>query len=241
MKTLNKLIIGFAVAALLSACNPQASVKETSKELDLTSHEAQLGYTIGSQMARQLEESDILHRIDVEALVAAFRDTANGNEKRMTLEQMKQADKDHEANLEAEEQAMAAANKVESARYMVEHAKKEGVIKTESGLHYEILREGKGGTKPKLTDKIKIQYIGRTIDGVEFDSTYERGKAAEFVITSVVKGFSEGLLQMTPGAIHRITVPPQLSYEDIFVPGLGAANKIMIFEVEFLEILESGE
>ena len=103
MKTLNKLIIGLAVAALLSACNPQASVKETSKELDLTSHEGQLGYTIGSQMARQLEESDILHRIDVEALAAAFRDTANGNEKRMTLEQMKQADKDHEANLEAEE------------------------------------------------------------------------------------------------------------------------------------------
>ena len=57
MKTLNKLIISFAVAALLSACNPQASDKETSKGIDLTSHEAQLGYTIGTQMARQLELS----------------------------------------------------------------------------------------------------------------------------------------------------------------------------------------
>jgi len=149
MISLKKLTLGLGLIALLSACNPQQTTSETKpKELDLSTEEAQLAYTVGAQMAGQLDASEMFPKLDLDALFAAFRDTAEGKEMRMTFEEMQQAQLSFQQKLEAERNVLSQENIAKGNEFLAEHAKKEGVLKTESGLQYEILREGKGEAKP---------------------------------------------------------------------------------------------
>ena len=66
-----------------------------------------------------------------------------------------------------------AAYKQENADWLKANAKKEGMHTTPSGLQYKVLVEGKG-PMPKESDKVKVKYEGRLIDGTVFDSSYKR-------------------------------------------------------------------
>ena len=56
-----------------------------------------------------------------------------------------------------------------------------GVVVTDSGLQFEVLREGTG-PKPTESSKVTLHYIGKNIDGSEFDNSYNRGDPASFVL-----------------------------------------------------------
>ena len=63
----------------------------------------------------------------------------------------------------------AFENKKKGEEFLAENAKKDGVITTESGLQYEVIKEGKGD-KPVPGDRVKVHYHGTLIDGTVFDS-----------------------------------------------------------------------
>lgn len=246
MITLKKLTLGLGVIVLFSACSPKEAAQaevELPKEVDLTTQEAKLGYMIGTNMASQLEASQLFEQIDVDALVAAFKDKAEGKDPRMTNEEMAQAQAAFEEKLRAEQDKVAEenrlkgeANKAKGVEYLAEHAKKEGVTKTESGLQYEVLREGKGD-QPKAESTVKVHYSGKTIDGTEFDSSYERGAPTEFPVAGVIPGFSEGLQLMKTGAKYRLTIPSDQAYGPQAPPKIGP-NQVLIFEVELIEVIK---
>ena len=107
-----------------------------------------------------------------------------------------------EENREALEEAkLAAAKKV-----LEEYGKKEGVTTTESGLQYEVLKEG-DGDKPSSTDKVEVHYHGTLPDGTVFDSSVERGQKISFPLNGVIKGWTEGLQLMQVGAKYRFPHP----------------------------------
>ncbi|MDE6100577.1 MAG: FKBP-type peptidyl-prolyl cis-trans isomerase [Paramuribaculum sp.] len=139
------------------------------------------------------------------------------------------------ARKEAELRAKAAVNEEAGAAYVAAQKKKDKKIKTtESGLSYKVLKGGKGDV-PKGTDRVRINYTGKLIDGTVFDSSEENGPAT-FGVDRVIKGFSEGLRMMTPGSKYRFYIPADLGYGDE-----GAGDKILpgamlIFDVELLEI-----
>ena len=246
MITLKKLTLGLGVIVLFSACSPKETVQaevELPKEVDLTTQEAKLGYMIGTNMASQLDASQLFEQIDVDALIAAFKDKAEGKESRMTNEEMAQAQAAFEEKLRAEQDKVAEenrlkgeANKAKGVEYLTEQATKEGVLKTESGLQYEILREGKGD-QPTAESTVKVHYSGKTIDGTEFDSSYERGAPTEFPVAGVIPGFSEGLQLMKTGAKYRLTIPSDQAYGPQAPPKIGP-NQVLIFEVELIEIVK---
>jgi FKBP-type peptidyl-prolyl cis-trans isomerase len=93
----------------------------------------------------------------------------------------------------------AVKNKEEGEKFLSENKKKEGVVTTDSGLQYIVLKEVKGD-KPKPTDTVTVHYKGTLLDGTEFDSSYKRGQPATFPLNGVIKGWSEGLQLMSPGA-----------------------------------------
>ena len=104
MITLKKLTVGLSVIVMFGACAPQEAAKaEKLKELDLTTDEAKLGYMIGTNMASQLDASQLFDQIDVDALIAAFKDKAAGKDPRMTHEQMAQTQAAFEQKLRAEQ------------------------------------------------------------------------------------------------------------------------------------------
>ena len=128
-----------------------------------------------------------------------------------------------EKNLKAGEEFLAANQKLS------------GVITLASGLQYKIINDG-NGSKPKSSDTVSVHYSGRLSNGVEFDSSYQRGRPASFRVTQVIRGWVEALQLMSVGSKWELYIPGKLAYGIQSVPPHIGPNQLLIFEVELLEI-----
>lgn len=138
--------------------------------------------------------------------------------------------------MDAQAKATEASN-VENEKFLAENAKQSGVITTESGLQYKVITEGKG-PKPAEDDFVKVNYHGTLINGDLFDSSEQHGGPAEFQLGRVIEGWNEGLTLMPVGSKYTFWVPSQLAYDAAGPQGSPYYGKILIFEVELLEIVK---
>jgi len=122
-------------------------------------------------------------------------------------------------------------------KYLDENAAKEGVQTTASGLQYKISKRGTSSLHPKKTDTVKVHYAGTTIDGKEFDSSYTRGTPAEFGVSQVIAGWTEGLQLMSPGDEFMFYIPGDLAYGARGSPPKIGPNAVLIFKVELISIV----
>jgi FKBP-type peptidyl-prolyl cis-trans isomerase len=123
----------------------------------------------------------------------------------------------------------------EAAKFLNENKSKPGIISLPSGLQYEVLSAGTGA-KPVSTDEVTVHYKGTLTNGMQFDSSYDRGEPTSFVLNQVIPGWTEGLQQMSVGSKYRFFIPYALAYGE-----RGAGKDIppystLIFEVELLKI-----
>ena len=119
-------------------------------------------------------------------------------------------------------------------QFLAENALKEGIVVTESGLQYEVIKMGRG-KKPAATDRVKVHYHGTLINGTVFDSSVDRGEPIVFGLNQVIAGWTEGLQLMPIGSKFKFYIPQELGY------GAQSAGSIppystLIFEVELLGI-----
>jgi FKBP-type peptidyl-prolyl cis-trans isomerase FkpA len=114
-------------------------------------------------------------------------------------------------------------------------AAEKGAIKTDSGMVYQSLTEGKGPS-PKATDIVQVHYKGTFPDGKEFDSSYKRGQPTEFPLNRVIKCWTEGVQRMKVGGKAKLTCPPSLAYGDKGAGGVIPPNATLQFEVELISI-----
>lgn len=225
-----------ALVSLLVACNEKDQAADTAaQEVSLETQKAKLGYMYGAQAASELMRSGLNEEIELEPMFQAFRDIIAGKEPRMTLEQMQAAQAEFQQQQQAKFQALSDGNQAKGEAHLAENAKKEGVIITDSGLQYEILREGKG-KQASTESTVKVHYAGKLIDGTEFDSSYTRGEPVDFPVTGVIPGFSEGLLLMKEGAKYKLTIPSGIAYGEQGPASIGP-NQVLVFEVELIEVL----
>jgi FKBP-type peptidyl-prolyl cis-trans isomerase FklB len=204
---------------------------------DLEDEKQKLSYSIGYQVGGDFRRQGL--EIDPELVVKGVLDAMAGSEPLITPEEMRQA------LTELRQQAAAAAkqqreeqarnNLAEGKAFLAENAKKEGVKTLPSGLQYRVLSEGEGDP-PAATDTVTVHYRGTLIDGSEFDSSYGRGEPATFPLDRVIRGWTEGLQLMRPGAKYRLFIPPELAYgERGGGPKIGP-NSALVFEVELLSV-----
>ena len=131
---------------------------------------------------------------------------------------------------------MADPNLEKGEAFLKENATKEGVKTTASGLHYKVLKEGKGKT-PQATDTVEVHYKGTLLDGTEFDSSIKRGQPATFPLNRVIPGWTEGVQLMKEGAKYQFTIPSKLAYGERGTPGGPIPpNSTLIFEVELISV-----
>ncbi len=115
-------------------------------------------------------------------------------------------------------------------------AMEKGAVKTESGLIYLPLKEGKGAN-PKPTDTVRVHYKGYFPDGKEFDSSYKRREPAEFPLNRVIKCWTEGVGMMKAGGKAKLTCPPGIAYGERGAGGVIPPNAVLHFDVELLGIV----
>jgi FKBP-type peptidyl-prolyl cis-trans isomerase len=106
-------------------------------------------------------------------------------------------------------------------------------VKTASGLATKVLTPGTGKEHPTPNDRVKVHYTGWTKDGKSFDSSVG-SDPAQFGVSQVIKGWTEGLQLMVAGEKRRFWIPAALAYGD--KPRGGAPAGDLVFDVELLEI-----
>lgn len=221
----NKLFI-LGVAATLVACN-----QENYTNAELTTQIDSVSYSLGISVANNLKNSGF-ESIETDAMASAFNDVFSDKEVRITEDEANLLIQDYFLELSEKKSQEATA---EGSSFLIENAKKEGVITTSSGLQYEIISNGTGAT-PSESDKVTVHYHGTLLDGTVFDSSVDRGQPATFPVNGVIPGWVEALQLMNVGSKYKLYIPSDLAYGERGAGGAIGPNATLIFEVELLSI-----
>ena len=135
----------------------------------------------------------------------------------------------------AKEQEVLHADKIaENEKFMIENAQKPGVVTLPSGIQYKIEKEGTGNI-PAASDRVKVHYSGKLLDGTEFDSSIKRGEPITFGVQQVIPGWTEVLQLMPVGSEWTVYIPYSLAYGDKDQGPIPAYSNL-IFDINLLDI-----
>jgi FKBP-type peptidyl-prolyl cis-trans isomerase len=166
--------------------------------------------------------------LNVPAFTLGLNEGFDGSEPSVPQQEMTEA-------LNTLQRRMNEKNLKEGMGYLARNREKPDVKVTPSGLQYKVITRG-NGPRPRETDKVKVHYTGRLVNGQVFDSSVARNSPAEFVLNKVVKGWTEGVQLMNVGSKYELTLHPELGYG---AQGAGSipGNSVLVFEVELLGIV----
>lgn len=216
-----------------------AGFEEAVKGLDDPRQKARMaGVAIADQVSGRMlsgikqEIEGAPDSISNQLFFRGFSDALLGDTTVMTTAKAETVSRD---KMEVNRRAKVAALTEKGSAFLAENAKKEGVISLPSGLQYKVLKQG-DGIVPQKTDKVKVHYEGRLIDGTVFDASSKHGtEPATFRPDQVIKGWTEALTMMPVGSKWQLFIPQELGY------GERAAGQIppystLIFDVELVGI-----
>lgn len=107
-------------------------------------------------------------------------------------------------------------------------------------LRTEEIQAG-SGPAAELGDCVAVHYHGSLAqDGDVFDSSYERGQPAYFVLQEggLIEGFLQGVIGMQEGGKRRVFIPYDLAYGENSPSADIPANSDLTFVIELVEIVE---
>ena len=106
--------------------------------------------------------------------------------------------------------------------------------KTASGIAWLVIKPGTGTIHPKATSTVRVHYTGWKTNGEMFDSSLLGAGPAEFALTGVIGGWTEGLQLMVLGEKRRFWIPGRLAYDND--PRPDVPKGMLVFEIELLDI-----
>jgi len=215
------------VGLVLAGCD-----SETSAKLDTPAQKA--SYGIGLNMGKSLAQEG-MDDLDSAAVAQGIDDALNKQEQKLTDEQLMEAfaflqTRAEERMVEMNKEAVAAGQK-----FLAENGKRDGVTTTESGLQYEVIKQG-DGAQPTVDDVVTVHYEGSLVDGTVFDSSIKRGSPIDLPVGGVIPGWVEGLQLMHVGDKYKLYIPSELAYGEQSPSPLIPANSVLIFDLELLGI-----
>jgi FKBP-type peptidyl-prolyl cis-trans isomerase FkpA len=104
---------------------------------------------------------------------------------------------------------------------------------TPESVYYIITRVG-DGTNPSAASTVKCHYEGFELDGVKFDSSYDRGEPSTFALSNVIQGWQIGIPLLSKGGAGTLLIPSHLAYGNSPPSGI-SKNAVLRFEVELLD------
>lgn len=232
MKKISVLVAAAVVSGMFfTSCGPKTNV---SLKSDVDSVSYAIGVSTGLGYKENLKTLPGAEA-NVDALIAGFVQAIKGDSTKMNMEEAREYMQKYFVEASAKE---ANKTKEEGEKFLADNKTKSGVITTESGLQYQVITEGTGA-KPTAEDHVKVHYTGTLLDGTKFDSSIDRGEPAEFPVSQVIKGWTEGLQLMPVGSKYIFWIPSDLAYGDRGAGQMIKPNSTLKFEVELLEIVNN--
>ena len=105
------------------------------------------------------------------------------------------------------------------------------------GLVIEDLIIGRGATA-NSGDDVVVHYVGKLINGQQFDSSRNRRDPLDFALGAgdVIKGWDQGLPGMRVGGKRKLTIPPELGYGARGAGGVIKPHEPLVFVVDLLAV-----
>ena len=138
-------------------------------------------------------------------------------------------------NKAMEQSPKAIANKKAGEEYMKKIKEDKSYTFTKSGIAYKVLAEGQGKNFSD-SDVVKVNYVGKHIDGTEFDKSGDQ--PVPFNLKQVIPGFAEMIQLMKPGSKVTVVIPGELAYGPQGNRGIDP-NETLIFDIETLGVDDS--
>ena len=227
---MQKINIIFLVITI-SSCNNTSERKSIS---NLSTFEDSTSYALGADLGENLKRQQI--EIDYDIFLAGLIDGRETEMVRFDQKQRREIMASLQKNIRDKAKLEGDTNLKIAEEFLEKNKKSSPEVKeTPTGLQYRILKEGTGSS-PSSTDKVKVHYVGKLLDGTVFDSSVERGEPSEFGLNQVIRGWTEGLQLMKPGAKYEFFIHPKIAYGSRPRPKI-PGNSLLIFEVELLNIL----
>ncbi len=198
----------------------------------MDTNKAKASYGVGMSIAESLAQQD-LTVLDLDQVLAGMTAIFSGSKPLLSPEE---ANVEIQQYLNVQKALKYEANKQAGAAFLNKNAQRTEVTTTESGLQYEVLKQGEGA-QPGPTSQVTVHYHGTLIDGTVFDSSVQRGAPASFGVNQVIRGWTEALQLMNVGSKFRLSIPEDLAYGANPHPG-GAIQpySTLIFDVELIDI-----
>ena len=211
-------------------CSNEQSQRSIST---LSSFKDSTSYSLGADLGENLKRQNV--EIDYDVFMAGLADGMETGLIKLDQKQRREVMATLQKNLREKSDLEGKNNLKLADEFLKNNKMNDNVKETPTGLQYRIIKEG-NGAKPKKEDKVRVHYVGRLMDGTEFDSSIKRGEPSEFGLTQVIKGWTEGLQLMTLGAKYEFFIHPKIAYGSRPRPTI-PANSLLIFEVELLDII----
>jgi len=227
------IVLLLMMVVSLVSCNQGAP--ETSK-LKPQNRMDSISYIIGLDYGQGIRDQEI--KANPLMLYKGIVDGLNGNKSifsdstqtRLIAEFQKEVDKKEKERFEAN----LKKNKLEGAKFLSENRLNPGVTELPDGLQYKTIKIGNGDF-PKPTDSVTIHYRAMYADRTTFDMSFDKGPVG-VRLDHLVKGLSEGIQLMKPGAIFEFYIPPDLAYGDKNYLELIPGGSTVIYSVELIRI-----
>jgi len=202
--------------------------------MTLTNFTDSTSYALGADLGANLNQQKV--EINYEAFMAGLFDGFETDNVIMDKNQRREMMVALQTHIRDKAKDAGNSNLKAADDFLLKNKKDNSDIKeTPTGLQYRVLHE-RDGESPGETDRVKVHYAGRLINGDEFDSSFKRGEPSSFGLNQVIKGWTEGLQLMKVGSKFEFFIHPKIGYGTRVKPNI-PSNSLLIFEVELLEIV----
>lgn len=185
-------------------------------------------YAAGFNVATNMQAQGI-NKLNTAMMLRGLDDVFNKNNPLLTQEVINTC---MQQQLEIFNKEKTEKELAEGRAFLEANKKRAGVITLPSGLQYEVIKKGDSSSiMPKATDTIVVNYIGKFIDGNEFENSIKSGKTATFPLNNMIKGWVEVLQLMHIGDHWRTFIPSELAFGPNGSGQVIPPNAVLIFDI----------
>lgn len=234
MKYFNSLFFTLIILIGFSSCQTSS---EHKKETKLYTHRDSISYIIGYDYGEGIAIKDL--NVAEDALIKGLLDGLIG-EASLPDSTISKLVVSFQQEIDAREDSLKNViinqTKAQGQAYLEENKKQKDVVELENGLQYKIIKSGQGKS-PAAQDSVNIHFRAMFIDGKTFDMSYDTGPAG-VRLSNLIKGLSQGIQMMKPGAIYEFTIPWYLAYGENDFANVIPGGSTLKYHVELIKIVE---